>query len=191
MRLSRMNWARPWRVQPVSSSPDPCCRMSTSARTGPKNLSASRAMAEIAKGYFTLNSHLRMFAVTVSHSSAPHQYPRGIPESGRAPWHVPRDDAARPDYGVVSYRDAGQNNGAAANPHIATDHNRPAKLRSRPSCRGIPWMIGRVYLNCGSDLCSCADTHRHDVENHAIEIQKDIIPQRDVLAKVAMERRAD
>src|ERR1700722_9271028 len=89
--------------------------------------------------------------------------PRGIAESRRAPWHIPRDDAARPNYGVVIYRDAGQNNGAAANPHIATDRNRPAKLRSRPSYRGIPWMIGRVYLNRGSDLCPCADTYRHDV----------------------------
>jgi hypothetical protein len=52
-------------------------------------------------------------------------------------------------------------------------------------------MIGRVYLNRGSDLCSCADAHRHHVENDAIEIQKGIGAQRDVVVIVAMERRAD
>jgi hypothetical protein len=34
-------------------------------------------------------------------------HPRGVPESRRSPWHIPRDDAASPDYGVVSNRDAG------------------------------------------------------------------------------------
>src|ERR1700689_5041849 len=116
---------------------------------------------------------------------------RGVPESGRTPRHIPRDDAARPDYGVVIYRDAGQDDGSTANPYIATDRNRSAKLRSRQSHHRIAWMIGRVYLNRGSDLCSCADAHRHHVENHAIEIQKGIGPQRDIVAIVAMERRAD
>jgi hypothetical protein len=50
-------------------------------------------------------------------------------------------------------------------------------------------MIGRVYLNGRPDLCSRADAHRHHVENHAIEIQKDVGSQRDVVAIVAMERR--
>src|ERR1700676_4695107 len=40
---------------------------------------------------------------------------RGVAKSRRAPWYIPGDDAASPDYGVVSYRNAGQNNGAAAN----------------------------------------------------------------------------
>jgi hypothetical protein len=88
--------------------------------------------------------------------------------SGRPPWHIPRDDAVRPDCGVVIYHDARQNNGTAANPHVATDRNQPAKLRSRPSHQGIAWMIGRVYLNRRSDQCSCTEPHGHDIENHAI-----------------------
>ena len=71
-------------------------------------------------------------------------HPRGIPESGRAPWDIPRDDTASPDYGVVLYRDAGQNNGAAANPYIAANGNWPAELRSRRPRRRIAWMVGGV-----------------------------------------------
>jgi len=52
-------------------------------------------------------------------------------------------------------------------------------------------MISSVDLHCGSDLCSRANAHGYHVENHAIEIQKDVGSQRDIVAIIAMERRAD
>jgi hypothetical protein len=52
-------------------------------------------------------------------------------------------------------------------------------------------VIGRVELNGRPNLCSFADGHRHHVENHAIEIQKNVRPERNVVAIVAVEGRAD
>src|ERR1700735_5336910 len=140
---------------------------------------------------FVISQRLALIAVSArsQRSVALTPNPRGVPEGGRAPRHIPRDDTAGPDCGVVTYGDARQNNSAPANPDIAADRNRPAKLRARQSHHGIAWMIGRVYLNRGSDVCSCADAHRHHVENHTIEIQKNIGAERDVVAIVAMERR--
>src|SRR6202789_2826088 len=140
---------------------------------------------------FVISQRLALIVVSArsQRSVALTPNPRGVPEGGRAPRHIPRDDTAGPDYGVVTYCDARQHNSAPANPDIAADRNRPAKLRARQSHHGIAWMIGRVYLNRGSDLCSCADAHRHHVENHTIEIQKNIGAERDVVAIVAMERR--
>ena len=64
---------------------------------------------------------------------------------------------------------------------------------SSPDARsaGIARMVGGQDLHARSDLGLGADGHRHDVEDHAIEVQEGAIAETDVEAVVAVERRPD
>ncbi|MNH21207.1 hypothetical protein D3C79_810060 [compost metagenome] len=52
-------------------------------------------------------------------------------------------------------------------------------------------MVGGVDLHVGADLTVVADTHRHHVEDHAVEVHERITANADVVAVVAIERRAN
>ena len=97
---------------------------------------------------------------------------RWIPSRDRTRRYIARHDAPGPDDGIVFDSDPGEDNGTAADPHIASNLDGTTQFNARASYRRIARMVSGINLYCRADLCSCADRHRHHIENHAIEIEK-------------------
>ena len=79
--------------------------------------------------------------------------PGRIAERSGAGGNVPCDDAARTDHSVIADRHAGQDDGAAADPDIPTDRDRPTEFPAGGSGRCVAWMIGGVDLHCRPIEC--------------------------------------
>src|SRR6185369_7653006 len=88
----------------------------------------------------------------------------------------------------VANRDAGKNERTRSNPDIFADMNRAPEFQSRSALRGVARMIGGKDLNTRADLCLVADRDGHDIQNHAVEVEEDLVAQRDVETVVAMKR---
>ena len=101
------------------------------------------------------------------------------------------DHTTRADHGIIPYGHTRQNNRATADPHILTDMDRAPKLDARPAKRWITWMVCRIYLGCWANLGSRSDSHGNDIKHNAIEIQKHVRPDPDIVAVVAIKRRSD
>ena len=110
---------------------------------------------------------------------------------GRASRNITSDDASRADHGIISYGYARQNDRSAANPHILTDPDGAPELDTRSADSWITWMVCRIYLDRGADLRSRSNSHSHDVKDNAIEIEKYVWPDPDIVAVVAMKWWSD
>src|SRR6185369_7247235 len=95
---------------------------------------------------------------------------------------IPRHHAAGADQRAVADRDAGQEDGAAADPDVAADSHRAAELQAGFSRIGVARVVGRVDLHGGPDLGAVADDDLDDVENDAIEVEEDAVAEADVIA---------
>ncbi len=100
---------------------------------------------------------------------------------------------ARPDRATLPYPHPRQNSHIGANPAILLDDNVPPKRRSiapHPSPR-----VDRVscthQLHIRAEDASRPDCHGTGIRNPAISPNEDIIPNGDVVAVVAVERRFD
>ncbi len=105
--------------------------------------------------------------------------------------HVPGDDAAGADHGVLADRHAGQDDRATADPGERPDADGSAELQPGPAQRRVARVVGGVDLHRGADLDALADLDRHHVQDDAAEVQERIGAEADVEAVVAMERRPD
>src|SRR5205823_5352746 len=104
---------------------------------------------------------------------------------------IPRDHAAGADHGAIANGDAGQDDGAAADPDVLADPHRAAEFEAGSSCLGVARVVGGVDLRRRSDLGAVADHDFDDVEDDAIEVEKHLVAEPDVVAVVAKERRTD
>ncbi|HEY4443592.1 MAG TPA: hypothetical protein VGN30_04850 [Steroidobacteraceae bacterium] len=114
---------------------------------------------------------------------------RWIPSHGRARFYIACHDTPGADDDVVFDSDPGENDGTAADPHIASDLDRVTQFGACASYRRIARMVSGIYLYCRPDLCARADGHRHHIENHAIEIEKYTRPEPNVVSVITMKRR--
>ena len=124
---------------------------------------------------------------------APHQLlgARRIAEHGRTGGYVAGHDAAGADDRVVGNADTGQDDGARADPYVATDPDRPARLQTTGTLVRVAGMVCSQYLHARTDLGQVTDDDFDDIENDAVEVQEYSCAEADVEAVVTMERRAD
>jgi hypothetical protein len=105
--------------------------------------------------------------------------------------HIAGDNRAGPDHCIIADGHARKDDGPAADPNVLSDRYGPAELGTCLSDYRIAGMIRRVYLDSRPDLRSGADGHSDDVKNDAVEVQENVRPDPDVIAKITMERRPD
>src|ERR1700730_10515110 len=105
--------------------------------------------------------------------------------------HIAGNNRAGPDHCIIADGHSRKDDGPAAYPNVLSDRYGTAELGTRLSDRRIARMIGGVYLNSRSDLRSGANGNRDDIKNDAVEVEKNVRPDADVVAKIAMERRPD
>jgi hypothetical protein len=105
--------------------------------------------------------------------------------------HIAGDNRAGPDHCIAADGHARKDDRPAAYPNVLSDRYGTAELGTRLSDRRIARMIGRVYLNSRSDLRSGANGNRDDIKNDAVEVEKNVRLDPDVIAKITMERRPD
>ena len=114
-----------------------------------------------------------------------------VADGCRAGWHIPRDDSASPDDGIIPHRHARQDQRPGADPAIRADAHRPPEFQTRaPFCR-VARMIGGQNLNTGADLRQRPDLDPCHVQHDTAEIQENACPKRDIAAIVAVKGRSD
>lgn len=119
------------------------------------------------------------------------QGPDGVAGYGPAGGYVAGDDGAGADDGVVSYGDAGQDDGAATDPDVLADGDGPGAFKAGAAGVGVARMVCSVDLDGWANLGAVADVDGHDVEEDAVEVEEDVAAEVDVVAVVTEERWAD
>ena len=89
-------------------------------------------------------------------------------------WHVLRHDAASTDDAAITDRDAGTDDRLAADPNIVADRDRLAEFLSSPLLR-VQRMRGGIDVNAGSEKDVAPDPHFANVQDHAIEVEVDLL----------------
>jgi hypothetical protein len=106
--------------------------------------------------------------------------PVPIAEGDSPGGNVARDYAPCTDQGIVADAHTRKDDSAAADPDIASDLDGTTELQTG----GPPYRIARMIrgedLHCRPDLHLVADADRDDVEDHAVEIEKDPGTETDV-----------
>ena len=115
----------------------------------------------------------------------------GLPATVGARRHVPGDDAAGADDRAVADGDARKDDGGGADPGVAADAHRLGELEAGVAQRLLARMVGGDELNARPDLRLVADDDLADVEDDAVEVEEGAGAEADVVAVVAVERRAD
>src|SRR5690606_279800 len=72
--------------------------------------------------------------------------------------------------------------------YVIADLDGLAQLQPRSALVGRQGMRGRVNLHGGAEQHAGSYPHGSDIENHAIEIEKDLAAQCDIAAVIAVER---
>src|SRR5690606_19671688 len=67
--------------------------------------------------------------------------------------------------------------------------NGSRELKSLPSLRSVHRMHRRVNLHRWTEQRKIANRHRHHIQYHAIEVEENFSPERDVTAVITKERR--
>ena len=98
--------------------------------------------------------------------------------------HTPRSD-----HRAIADRHSGQDDRAAADPHVATDRHRPAQFEAVAAKLRIARMVRGIDLHGRADLSAIADRDGDDVQEHAVVIEENTVTETDVVAVVAEERR--
>ena len=114
-----------------------------------------------------------------------------VADDGDAGWDVMGDYAAGSDDCVVADGDAGEDDGASTDPDVAADADWLAALEVGTASFGIAGMIGGVDLDGGTDLGAVAYLDKVDVEQNAVEVEKDTGAEMDVVAIIAEKGWAD
>src|SRR5437660_12263271 len=117
--------------------------------------------------------------------------PGGVSGNDDTRADIPRDHAAGADDSAIADRDAGEDDGTAADPDIVAEPHRAAEFKAGLSRLGIARVVGGVDLRRGPDLGAVADNNFDHVEDDAVEVEKHLVAEPDVVAVVAKERRAD
>src|SRR4051812_16307251 len=115
----------------------------------------------------------------------------GVADRDDSGWDVLRDDAARPDHARASDRHARKDDGTAPEPDIVLDRDSCTELASGGALLGVERVVRGQELHGRCHLHAIADRHRHDIQDHAVEVHEDVVADRDVVAVVAEERWAD
>src|SRR5438270_655770 len=114
-----------------------------------------------------------------------------IAEGGSPGRHITGDHAAGADQRIIANGNARQDDRSRSDPNVAPDADRPAKLQAGGSPRRVARMVGRKDLHPRPDLRAVSDGDLHDIEDHAVEVQKHASTEANVEAEVAMEWRPD
>ena len=102
-------------------------------------------------------------------------------------WHVARDHAAGGDHAAVADGDAGQHDGAAADPHIVADADGSRQFQPRPAGLRVQRMQRGVELRRRRHLQVVADLDGRAIQEHAVIIDEGALPEADVRPIVAGE----
>src|SRR5690606_13254750 len=105
--------------------------------------------------------------------------------------NVAGDHAARPDHRAIADPHAGTDDRAAADPGVVANVDRPAGLEPLAPLVRRHRMRRRIDVHAGPEEYPRADPHRRDIEDDAVEVEVDVIAERDVAAVVTLERRFD
>lgn len=116
---------------------------------------------------------------------------RGVSDRDAARRDIAHDHRSSPDHASVSYRNAGADDSPGADPHIVADGNGQHIFERRTALFGINGMLRRVDQDARRKHDVAADPHLRPVEDHAIEIDEDMIAEMDVVSVIALERRHD
>jgi hypothetical protein len=109
----------------------------------------------------------------------------------RTRWDIPRDHAASSHDGIITNRDAREDDRSASDPDMAANADRPSELQPSPPLLGIRGMIGSVDLHRWPDLRSFTNPHFHHIKDDTVEVEKGVSSEPDVEAIITVEGRAD
>ena len=105
--------------------------------------------------------------------------------------HVVHDDGPCAYHAAVSDGHAGKNDGAASNPHIVADADRPGIFQTGSPHLRFERMRRGVHLHRRSHLKVVPDLDQRAIEKNAIEIDEGMYPQPNVIAIITGEERPD
>jgi len=117
-------------------------------------------------------------------------HPARISVSDAIRGNIARDDAPGTDDGTVTDRDSGADDDAAAEPDIVPDGDGLCNAAGTALFR-IDGMRRRINLNIRGDPATVADLDSIRIENRAVEIKITAVPDKNIFAEVAVERRLD
>jgi hypothetical protein len=109
---------------------------------------------------------------TASWLVLPSTRPGGVSGHGFTGCDATGDHAASADYCTVADGNAGQENGAAADPDVAANLDGTAEFKAGAARFDVARMIGGVNLDRRPYLRAIANRHFDDVENDAVEVEE-------------------
>ena len=118
-------------------------------------------------------------------------HPAGV-SGGNAPGgNVLRHDATGADDRVVPDADAGQDHDVSADPDVVPDRHVDSVLIERVSRGRVERVSGGINGDVRGELAVVADPHFAHVQDRAVVIGEEILPDFDVFSVIAVERRVD
>src|SRR5690606_13082826 len=117
--------------------------------------------------------------------------PRGITRYQHIRRYVLDDHAAGADHRTRANGHARADNRPATDPDIVTDRDRAGILQAAPALGSVHGVQRGVDLHRGAEQDVIADGYRGNIENDAIDVEKDLATQADVPTVITKERRQD
>ena len=96
--------------------------------------------------------------------------------------------AAGADDRVITDADPREQNRAPADPDVSANRDRLTALQPSQPLLVVAWMVSSVDLHTRANLCFIPYANGHHVQQNAVEVEKDLAAQVDVVPVITEER---